>query len=54
MNSWRQNDWWLGLIFLGVLLVVAGTLADIAPTILELMHLKKPASMTGKSLIQKS
>jgi len=29
------------------------TLADIAPTILELMNLKKPASMTGKSLIQK-
>ncbi len=28
-----------------------GTLADIAPTILELMNLKKPASMTGKSLI---
>lgn len=30
-----------------------GTLADLAPTILELMKLKKPASMTGKSLIQK-
>jgi 2,3-bisphosphoglycerate-independent phosphoglycerate mutase len=28
-----------------------GTLADIAPTILELMDLKKPASMTGKNLI---
>lgn len=28
-----------------------GTLADLAPTILSLMHLKKPASMTGKSLI---
>jgi 2,3-bisphosphoglycerate-independent phosphoglycerate mutase len=27
------------------------TLADIAPTVLSLMHLKKPASMTGKSLI---
>jgi len=30
-----------------------GTLADIAPTILELMNLKKPASMTGESLINK-
>jgi 2,3-bisphosphoglycerate-independent phosphoglycerate mutase len=30
-----------------------GTLADVAPTILELMNLKKPASMTGESLIQK-
>jgi 2,3-bisphosphoglycerate-independent phosphoglycerate mutase len=30
-----------------------GTLADIAPTILELMNLPKPAAMTGKSLITK-
>lgn len=29
------------------------TLADIAPTILQLLNLKKPVSMTGKSLIQK-
>ena len=28
-----------------------GTLADIAPTILELLHLQKPKSMTGKSLL---
>jgi 2,3-bisphosphoglycerate-independent phosphoglycerate mutase len=28
-----------------------GSLADIAPTILQLMNLKKPASMTGKSLV---
>jgi 2,3-bisphosphoglycerate-independent phosphoglycerate mutase len=27
------------------------SLANIAPTILELMHIKKPASMTGESLI---
>jgi 2,3-bisphosphoglycerate-independent phosphoglycerate mutase len=30
-----------------------GTLADIAPTILEIMHLPIPASMTGSSLITK-
>jgi len=29
-----------------------GILADIAPTILELMELEKPAEMTGKSLLQ--
>lgn len=28
-----------------------GILADIAPTMLKLLHLEKPASMTGKSLI---
>lgn len=28
-----------------------GTLADIAPTMLELMHIEKPATMTGKSLL---
>lgn len=30
-----------------------GILADIAPTILELMNIEKPAEMTGKSLIKK-
>ena len=29
-----------------------GTLADIAPTVLEMMGLSKPAAMTGKSLLQ--
>jgi 2,3-bisphosphoglycerate-independent phosphoglycerate mutase len=29
-----------------------GILADIAPTILELMHLEKPVEMTGRSLLQ--
>ena len=28
-----------------------GSLADIAPTILDILHLKKPPEMTGKSLI---
>lgn len=28
-----------------------GTLADIAPTVLYLMNIEKPASMTGKNLI---
>jgi len=32
---------------------IKGTLSDVAPTILELMELKKPASMTGKSLLEK-
>lgn len=31
-----------------------GTLADVAPTILELMGLKKPEEMTGKSLLKQS
>ena len=30
-----------------------GILADIAPTILELMKIDKPSEMTGKSLIKK-
>jgi len=29
-----------------------GRLADLAPTILELMGIPKPAEMTGRSLIQ--
>ena len=29
-----------------------GSLADIAPTILNLMHIKKPDEMTGKNLVQ--
>ena len=33
------------------ILRTSGTLADIAPTVLELMAIKKPASMTGESLI---
>ena len=32
---------------------VKGTLSDVAPTVLELLGLQKPASMTGKSLIEK-
>ncbi len=30
---------------------VAGLLSDVAPTILEIMHLEKPEAMTGESLI---
>jgi 2,3-bisphosphoglycerate-independent phosphoglycerate mutase len=43
------------LVYLGpqsVKLAANGTLADIAPTVLELMRLEKPAEMTGKSLAQ--
>jgi 2,3-bisphosphoglycerate-independent phosphoglycerate mutase len=29
----------------------SGTLADIAPTVLDLMGITKPAEMTGKSLL---
>ncbi len=31
-----------------------GTLADIAPTMLDLLHIAKPTEMSGKSLIEKS
>lgn len=30
-----------------------GALCDIAPTILELLNIKQPKEMTGKSLIEK-
>jgi 2,3-bisphosphoglycerate-independent phosphoglycerate mutase len=33
-------------------LVTEGRLADIAPTLLELMDLPKPAEMTGRSLLR--
>lgn len=33
--------------------VIGGTLADVAPTVLELLNLNKPVSMTGKSLFIK-
>jgi len=35
-----------------VKLKTSGTLADIAPTILQIMEIKKPSAMTGKSLIK--
>ncbi len=34
------------------IVVKEGRLADIAPTMLELMGLPKPAEMTGQSLLQ--
>ncbi|WP_313467280.1 2,3-bisphosphoglycerate-independent phosphoglycerate mutase [Carnobacterium sp.] len=37
----------------GVTLREDGRLADIAPTMLDLLNIKKPAEMTGESLIQK-
>ena len=37
----------------GVKLRDKGTLADVAPTILELMGIAKPEEMTGESLIEK-
>jgi 2,3-bisphosphoglycerate-independent phosphoglycerate mutase len=37
----------------GVKLRNDGVLADLAPTLLEMMHLPQPAEMTGKSLIVK-
>jgi 2,3-bisphosphoglycerate-independent phosphoglycerate mutase len=36
----------------GDVTLAEGRLADIAPTLLELMDLPKPAEMTGKSLIR--
>ncbi len=35
----------------GVAELRAGRLADVAPTVLELMGLNQPAAMTGQSLI---
>ena len=35
----------------GVKLREGGRLADLAPTLLELLQLKQPADMTGKSLL---
>lgn len=37
----------------GVTLKEGGKLADIAPTLLEIMGMEKPAEMTGESLLQK-
>jgi 2,3-bisphosphoglycerate-independent phosphoglycerate mutase len=37
----------------GIKLRQTGSLGDIAPTLLELMSLEQPASMTGESLIRK-
>ena len=31
----------------------SGILADIAPTLLELLHIEQPAAMTGHSLLEK-
>jgi 2,3-bisphosphoglycerate-independent phosphoglycerate mutase len=42
------------LVYVGdktITLSQGGSLADIAPTILSLMNLPKPAEMTGRSLI---
>jgi 2,3-bisphosphoglycerate-independent phosphoglycerate mutase len=42
------------LIFgIGDVSLLDGRLSDIAPTILELMELPKPAEMTGASLIER-
>jgi len=40
-------------LFQSKLKLEKGSLRDIAPTILELMHIKKPQEMTGKSLLIK-
>jgi len=37
----------------GIESMADGSLADIAPTLLELMDLPKPAEMTGTSLIRR-
>ena len=42
------------LVYLGqqdVAFAEGGTLSDVAPTLLDLMHLEKPAEMTGHSLV---
>ncbi|MEM9624257.1 MAG: 2,3-bisphosphoglycerate-independent phosphoglycerate mutase [Pseudomonadota bacterium] len=48
-----QND--VPLVYVGpqsVSFADAGTLADVAPTLLDLMHLEIPAEMTGRSLVK--
>ncbi|MFA7309162.1 MAG: 2,3-bisphosphoglycerate-independent phosphoglycerate mutase [Patescibacteria group bacterium] len=40
-----------GLSYKDMIAEPAGTLSDVAPTILDLMHIKKPKEMTGTSLI---
>ncbi len=43
------------LVYIGpqaLKLTSGGTLSDVAPTLLELMHLEKPAEMTGQSVAQ--
>jgi 2,3-bisphosphoglycerate-independent phosphoglycerate mutase len=37
-----------------VLRAQAGALADVAPTVLELLGIEQPAAMTGRSLIERS
>jgi 2,3-bisphosphoglycerate-independent phosphoglycerate mutase len=37
----------------GIHLRNKGILADVAPTVLELMGIEKPAEMTGESLIER-
>lgn len=41
-NKWYRKNFTLSY----------GTLADIAPTILDLMHISRPSSMTGRNLLQ--
>ncbi|MEC8734867.1 MAG: 2,3-bisphosphoglycerate-independent phosphoglycerate mutase, partial [Planctomycetota bacterium] len=42
----------VGERFRGMRLREGGRLADIAPTLLELLGVERPAAMTGKSLIE--
>jgi len=44
-NEYRGGD--------GRLLIPGGSLADVAPTVMELLGLTPPASMTGRSLLQR-
>ena len=37
----------------GVTLREGGRLADVAPTMLDLLNVEKPAEMTGETLIEK-
>jgi 2,3-bisphosphoglycerate-independent phosphoglycerate mutase len=44
----------IGRTFAGRRLREDGRLADIAPTLLDMMGLPQPAAMTGRSLLQPS
>jgi 2,3-bisphosphoglycerate-independent phosphoglycerate mutase len=53
-TSHTTNPVPLLLMGIGDVSLTHGRLADIAPTLLELMGLPKPAQMTGVSLLRKA
>jgi len=52
-NNWKREKEYEPQEIIKSYQEIKGTLADIAPTILEIMEIKPPSEMTGKSLIAK-